>query len=1040
MIEFDKFLNPDSEYRSVPFWSLNDKFEKDELIKQIREMKEQGIGGFFMHPRWGMKMEYLGSDYFNVIGECIKEAEKLGMKPWLYDEDRFPSGAAGGKVVAANDEFSLKALLINKCEAKNIDLEKVYLKIFEIEEQNFLESNHQKSNHQELNKQEVGLQEVSQQGYKDMGEISLEELKQKDINVITFEVIKMPKQAVFNENSYTDLCCKEAVDEFIKITHEKYKEHFGRDFKNVIPGIFTDEPYFLVEMKGKLLLPWSRDFEATFSEGKGYSICDYLPDLILNTKSAEMTRFDFWDVMVGLFVKSFTENIYNWCEKNELKFTGHFWEHEFPSPLCNGSVMPNYEFMHYPGIDLLFNTQENVGQFSNDLIVKEVSSVANQLKKERVVSETYGASGWELNFADQKRIVDWQFSLGINLVCQHLLHYSLKGFRKRDFALSFFDQPWWKSYRVLGDYIARISYVLSQGKFCGDILVLHPSSTIWSQFTIGIDNQEVKRIGETAKWVTKTLNELHYLYDIGDDIIMERHARVNDNQIVVVEMSYKTVILPDLTLLRKSVFELLKQFYKNGGKIIVLNNQPYLLDGAYSKEVEDFFKLSSVVKIQSVKLDLDFALKQIKSNKVFLESLDDEMTDEIYCTKRKLEDKEILFICNIGKEKKYNLKLKLDNYFDIETWDAVSGEKLSKEVCSVNGEAYTFVELFPSQSKLLILKNNELKAKKIEAKSEVNTENKNSVIEKNVIPLNKWIVNRNNFNAYPLKLCRYKLNQNEWSEIVDVLEVDNMLGDSIGLGYRGIFSLQPWMYKDYQLSRTERVEVEYAFEVEVGFNGELQLAAEASDEFEIYVNGFLCKTNGEYYINRAFELHDISGFIKDGENKVLLVNNSYGVNSGIESVFLVGGFKLKKEASRFILQKEEEILLGDFTKCGYPYYSGEMIYETDFEIGERLKGKYILKLEDLNMVIAKIKVNDIEAKLLAWEPYEADISSVIKTGKNTLSITVINSLQNLLGSHNDIETPGISTPGSFAYANGDVRFVKAGFSGKGIIEYYINMY
>ena len=33
-------------YRSIPFWSWNDKLEKEELIRQIRWMKDQGFGGY----------------------------------------------------------------------------------------------------------------------------------------------------------------------------------------------------------------------------------------------------------------------------------------------------------------------------------------------------------------------------------------------------------------------------------------------------------------------------------------------------------------------------------------------------------------------------------------------------------------------------------------------------------------------------------------------------------------------------------------------------------------------------------------------------------------------------------------------------------------------------------------------------------------------------------------------------------------------------------------------------------------------------------
>ena len=42
-----------AEYQSVPFWSWNDQLDPEILKEQIRWMKENGIGGFFMHARGG---------------------------------------------------------------------------------------------------------------------------------------------------------------------------------------------------------------------------------------------------------------------------------------------------------------------------------------------------------------------------------------------------------------------------------------------------------------------------------------------------------------------------------------------------------------------------------------------------------------------------------------------------------------------------------------------------------------------------------------------------------------------------------------------------------------------------------------------------------------------------------------------------------------------------------------------------------------------------------------------------------------------------
>ncbi len=91
------FEKPGAEYRGKPFWSWNGELEKGELLRQIGLIKEMGFGGFFMHSRTGLATEYLGDQWFNLINPCAAEAKKQGLAAWLYDEDRWPSGSAGGK-------------------------------------------------------------------------------------------------------------------------------------------------------------------------------------------------------------------------------------------------------------------------------------------------------------------------------------------------------------------------------------------------------------------------------------------------------------------------------------------------------------------------------------------------------------------------------------------------------------------------------------------------------------------------------------------------------------------------------------------------------------------------------------------------------------------------------------------------------------------------------------------------------------------------------------------------------------------------------
>ena len=88
-----------NEYRSIPFWSWNDKLNPEVLKKQIQWMDGNGIGGFFMHARSGLQTEYMSDEWMECVEVCAREAEKRNMKAWLYDENGWPSGFAGRKLL-----------------------------------------------------------------------------------------------------------------------------------------------------------------------------------------------------------------------------------------------------------------------------------------------------------------------------------------------------------------------------------------------------------------------------------------------------------------------------------------------------------------------------------------------------------------------------------------------------------------------------------------------------------------------------------------------------------------------------------------------------------------------------------------------------------------------------------------------------------------------------------------------------------------------------------------------------------------------------
>jgi hypothetical protein len=215
-----------------------------------------------------------------------------------------------------------------------------------------------------------------------------------------------------------------------------YERAIGAEFGRSVPGIFTDEPNIA---PGRNAVRYSPVLFEAFQQRWGYDLRLHLPGLFLELGDYRKVRYHYYRLLLELFSERWSKPWNAYTESRNLAWTGHYWEHGWPSPHHGPDNMAMYAWHQLPGIDMLFNALESrPEQFGNVRAVKELSSVANQLGRRRTLSETYGAAGWELTFEDMKRLGDWQFALGVNLVNQHLSFMTLKGRRKGDFPQSFF--------------------------------------------------------------------------------------------------------------------------------------------------------------------------------------------------------------------------------------------------------------------------------------------------------------------------------------------------------------------------------------------------------------------------------------------------------------------------------------------------------------------------------------------------------------------------------------------------------------------------
>jgi hypothetical protein len=92
------FKNPPNQYRSAPLWVWNDDVTEEQIDQQLKDFKAGGMGGVFIHPRPGLITEYLSEEWFLLCKYTVEKGKELGMDVWLYDENSYPSGFAGGHV------------------------------------------------------------------------------------------------------------------------------------------------------------------------------------------------------------------------------------------------------------------------------------------------------------------------------------------------------------------------------------------------------------------------------------------------------------------------------------------------------------------------------------------------------------------------------------------------------------------------------------------------------------------------------------------------------------------------------------------------------------------------------------------------------------------------------------------------------------------------------------------------------------------------------------------------------------------------------
>lgn len=964
-------------FRGAPFWSWNDDLDPDELRRQIREMKRVGLGGHMMHARIGLLTRYLGEDWMECIRAAVDESAEIGMDAWLYDEDCWPSGTAGGRVPAKGEAYRQKWIVVQEIAPEYFQPAEHTIAVF------------------------VGSK--TEEGWSGLKRLS-------DPSRAGDEAAQTPGGKILHfsyaTGDYVDLLRSEVVADFIKEDYDVYTPIVGEQYGQAVPGVFTDEPQWQH-------VPWSPDLPGFYAELYGEDLLDALPAVFFPVGDYQQARYRFWNAATRLFVRSFSQQIGEWCEGHGIALTGHYMsEDSLGAQIRNiGAAMPHYEFMRMPGIDHLGR------RLPGPLLVKQVSTAGSQFGR-RTLTETFGCAGWNVSLEELKWIGEAQFAMGVSFPCAHLSLYSLRGCRKRDYPPSLhYQQPWWPDYRLLNDRWARLLFMLTQGKRVADVLLLHPIASAWAVHDPQ-DWDAVHAMSRHFEGISKYLLSIHRDHDYGDEILMERHGRVEGNRLHVGQAEYAAVVIPPMVTLQRSTARLLRDFHAAGGKLILIGDGPERLDGEAGPDAEEFrsWLLENAQNCPDDEPEaLENALFQVGWPRLQIKDSDGEYAESVLVHHRELGSKQIYFFLNTDQEKAFRADVALQGLGSVQRWDLDSGEISLVPVRQAMGNTAFKLDFSPMQSHLLVLDTEE--------EPWIGTPGRDSEVGI-FYGEEEWSVELLTPNALTLDTARYRVDGGEWSEPTYVLHIQRELAK------RGA---------DFD------VELEFTFENRLTADpGPLHFVLEQPEEHRIEVNGKPVESKDDgWWTDISFRKIDLTGRLKNGENTITLsrrfigdpntaklieekaVHESAGnrlkFGCEIEAVYLLGNFGVahagspEKEPNDSVrvhgpfalVDVPETVSVGNLSTQGFPFFCGTLAIEQEIWIPERPGDddvRAILELETLNAAVTQVIVNGEAVGKFAWKPYRLDVTDFVPEGENIrLRLELTGSCRNLLGPHHHID-------------------------------------
>ena len=922
-------------FGTIPFWFWNGDQEEQEITRQLKLIAAGGCRGAVFHARVGNRTQYMSERWLQLVRHACKEAEKLGLSLWIYDEEGFPSGSVGGRLPEKGEFYRGKILHYSRGTALQACRCEHLLAVFPEDDPT----------------------------------------RRADPSALPPETPVLIFQRKLNPAAnLPDYLNREVCEEFLRMTHYRYEQAIGDFFGNVVTTLFTDD---LNHTLGSgPFLPYTDELPRLFEETYHYSLPDHLVFLVENLPGASRVRLDYRSLVRDVFIRNFVMPMRAWAEKNHLQFTGHLSGDEGPLLLEMNNYsdpMAFYEQESIPGVDdyltqnqldaylsmpvnpMPAGVNEQSG-FSIIQLCRKASSVANQFKDGLCCCESLASLGWGCPVHSWLAQLRMELGLGINVIVPHAFFYSTAGLTKRDHPQSFFFQsPYYRVFKEIMGGISRSTQLLSRGRTKADVLVVHPICSVWIltdgeircpdyQTVCSSQDDEtgtVQGYTDFLSALSLKLMNLHVDFDFSSEDQMARFGVPDGKNYQLGHCSYHTVILPDLINLHPKAAEQLGIFAENGGRVIILGRRPEMIGGG---------KASAAVLPDAEHLPgVDSLNKEILSPSLHFTAREGGES-EILVNTRIVDGRKEYYLCNFSRETKH-LSAALEKY-DLFLPD-------DGRIIRNHGTMPETFPLYPGEACHL------LPEKTLD------------------VPVEELSRARRDPGRESRKI------RLRWSRVI---REPNTMAIDYAVSPRGVrFHFDDAGFQKIRPGTWLRIPVDLNFIPE---NAKLYAEPEIGSDWTLNGNP-LSFADGEMHRASA-DLRgiDIRSLLHTGRNELCFRTQA----GRMETIYLEGDFSVSLSGEHAEIIPPSRGLFEELSRNGYPFYWGTVDYTAEIE-WEAEPGKDLFLHVPAAEGVLALEINGRGPFVHTAAPCDFSCTNLLQKGHSRITLSLMNTPQNFFGPH-----------------------------------------